>query len=82
MTVRRRALLGLAAQLMAAGAAGSAAVDEHLEYSGGSLSWPGGAARAAIGRIDTVEALGPLSATDRAAIFGGTAQRVYRLSVG
>jgi L,D-peptidoglycan transpeptidase YkuD (ErfK/YbiS/YcfS/YnhG family) len=50
IAVRRRALLGLAAQLMAAGAAGSAAVDEHLEYRDGCLSWPGGAARAAIGR--------------------------------
>jgi L-fuconolactonase len=28
-----------------------------------------------------VEALGPLSETDRAAIFGGTAQRVYQLAV-
>jgi L,D-peptidoglycan transpeptidase YkuD (ErfK/YbiS/YcfS/YnhG family) len=50
IAVRRRALLGLAAQSMAAGAAGSAAVDEHLEYRDGCLSWPGGAARAAIGR--------------------------------
>lgn len=30
-------------------AAGSAAVDEHLEYRDGSLSWPGGTARAAVG---------------------------------
>jgi L,D-peptidoglycan transpeptidase YkuD (ErfK/YbiS/YcfS/YnhG family) len=48
--VRRRALLGLAVQLMAVRAVGSAAVDEHLEYRDGSLSWPGGTARAAVGR--------------------------------
>jgi L,D-peptidoglycan transpeptidase YkuD (ErfK/YbiS/YcfS/YnhG family) len=50
LAVRRRAFLGLAAQLMAAGSAGSAAVDEHLGYHDGSLSWPGGVARAAVGR--------------------------------
>jgi L,D-peptidoglycan transpeptidase YkuD (ErfK/YbiS/YcfS/YnhG family) len=50
VAVRRRALLGLAVQLMAVRAVGSAAVDEHLEYRDGSLSWPGGTARAAVGR--------------------------------
>ena len=48
--VRRRAFLGLAVQLIAEGAAGSAAVDEHLGYHDGTLRWPGGAARAAVGR--------------------------------
>ena len=35
---------------MAVGAVGSPAVDEHLGYRDGSLSWSGGTARAAVGR--------------------------------
>ncbi|HUC72181.1 MAG TPA: L,D-transpeptidase family protein [Stellaceae bacterium] len=47
MRVARRALLGLVAQLAAAGAA---AADADLEYRNGFLNWPGGSARAAVGR--------------------------------
>ena len=48
--VARRALLGLAVQLAAIGAAGAAPAGEKLEYRNGRLTWPGGAARAAVGR--------------------------------
>jgi L,D-peptidoglycan transpeptidase YkuD (ErfK/YbiS/YcfS/YnhG family) len=52
--VRRRAFLGLAAQLTVAGVVKAAAVDEQLEYHGGCLSWPGSTVRAAIGRAGVV----------------------------
>jgi L,D-peptidoglycan transpeptidase YkuD (ErfK/YbiS/YcfS/YnhG family) len=50
MRVARRAFLGLAAQLAAAGVARAATAEENLEYRDGFLKWPGGLARAAIGR--------------------------------
>jgi L,D-peptidoglycan transpeptidase YkuD (ErfK/YbiS/YcfS/YnhG family) len=49
VTVARRALLMLPAQLAAVCGA-PAAVDLDLEYRDGHLIWPGGSARAAIGR--------------------------------
>jgi L,D-peptidoglycan transpeptidase YkuD (ErfK/YbiS/YcfS/YnhG family) len=50
MRVARRALLGLAVPLMAAGVGSAASADENLEYRDGRLSWPGGTAPAAAGR--------------------------------
>jgi L,D-peptidoglycan transpeptidase YkuD (ErfK/YbiS/YcfS/YnhG family) len=51
MPVARRTLLMLPAQLTAAGLAKAAAVTyQNLEYHEGRLIWPGGSARAAVGR--------------------------------
>ncbi len=50
MAVGRRTFLGLVAQLAAAGAVMAATADEQLDYRNGHLTWPNGAARAAIGR--------------------------------
>jgi L,D-peptidoglycan transpeptidase YkuD (ErfK/YbiS/YcfS/YnhG family) len=50
LTVGRRALLALPAQLVAGRVLGLRAADARLEYRDGRLSWPGGAAPAAVGR--------------------------------
>jgi L,D-peptidoglycan transpeptidase YkuD (ErfK/YbiS/YcfS/YnhG family) len=51
MPIARRALLALPARLPAAGLAKMApAMYQNLEYRDGLLTWPGGAARAAVGR--------------------------------
>jgi L,D-peptidoglycan transpeptidase YkuD (ErfK/YbiS/YcfS/YnhG family) len=45
---------GLAAQLAMTGVVRAAVVEGNLEYRGGRLSWPGGTARAAVGRAGVV----------------------------
>jgi L,D-peptidoglycan transpeptidase YkuD (ErfK/YbiS/YcfS/YnhG family) len=49
ISISRRALLGLPAQLAVTGLV-RAAADEHLECRNGRLNWSAGAARAAVGR--------------------------------
>ncbi len=50
LAVGRRALLALPAQLVAGNVLGAPPEDAKLEYRDGRLSWPGGGARAAVGR--------------------------------
>jgi len=50
MPDRRRTILGLVAQLAAPRVFAQGAADASLEYRDGYLTWPGGAARAAVGR--------------------------------
>jgi L,D-peptidoglycan transpeptidase YkuD (ErfK/YbiS/YcfS/YnhG family) len=50
LLVGRRALLALPAQLVAGRVLGAPTADAKLEYRDGRLTWPGGGARAAVGR--------------------------------
>lgn len=76
MPITRRAILILPVQLVMAGLTTAAATCRNIEYRAGRLLWPGGSARAAVGRA------GVTLAKDKKEGDGATPAGIYPLVSG